>query len=467
MAAVLPGSQPRRDTVFQRLRALALRAEVANPLTRPPLAAADAWAPGTAYRLGEVVSNGGNLYECFNFSGGTSAASGGPTGTSDNSVDDGTVRWIYAGTSLTSATSPIGPTVIAHFNGLNPPSEYGLVDYYLVNPDWGNGRTVETLIKPIGGSAFVQAGEQWRFSSSTLFPDQNGNIGPGRSGTLGGFELITDAPVFAPIWSFPKPFRLFVDGMPAWPGARYGGAGNGACGPVISIPGGRRERHVRIEFNGSAGLFGVVVDPSSSIHYPHEASSERLIVLGDSQTGQAADFPVLPVDLAVNLFGKSIGIPDSRPSPIGSTGYTTRGQGFPKPIERLNDLAGATLAGFAFGLNDTGSGPSATTAAALATFQAARLDLPGVPILVWGVTNTPGNTMADAIAQENAVFAAVAQASDPLLIPIPISTDPDPWFTPANVGVYYADTAHGNSAWHRRFASRSADTWRKIVAGRA
>lgn len=197
MAAVLPGSQPRRDTVFQRLRALALRAEVANPLTRPPLAAADAWAPGTAYRLGEVVSNGGNLYECFNFSGGTSAASGGPTGTSDNSVDDGTVRWIYAGTSLTSATSPIGPTVIAHFNGLNPPSEYGLVNYYLVNPDWGNGRTVETLIKPIGGSAFVQAGEQWRFSSSTLFPDQNGNIGPGRSGTLGGFELITDAPVFA------------------------------------------------------------------------------------------------------------------------------------------------------------------------------------------------------------------------------------------------------------------------------
>ncbi len=49
-----------------------------------------AWAASTAYLVGLRVSNGGNAYSCITT--GTSAASGGPTGTGA-SITDGTVFW--------------------------------------------------------------------------------------------------------------------------------------------------------------------------------------------------------------------------------------------------------------------------------------------------------------------------------------------------------------------------------------
>lgn len=50
------------------------------------------WQPNTTYRLRDLVSNNYNIYECA--TAGTSAASGGPTGTSD-SITDGTITWIW------------------------------------------------------------------------------------------------------------------------------------------------------------------------------------------------------------------------------------------------------------------------------------------------------------------------------------------------------------------------------------
>lgn len=64
--------------------------------TTPP-----AWAPSTAYSVGQLVSNGGNAYTCV--VAGTSAASGGPTGTGTGIID-GTVTWDFAGTA--SGTNP-------------------------------------------------------------------------------------------------------------------------------------------------------------------------------------------------------------------------------------------------------------------------------------------------------------------------------------------------------------------------
>lgn len=51
-----------------------------------------AWAASTAYALGALASNGGNLYRVT--AAGTSASSGGPTGTG-SSITDGTVTWTY------------------------------------------------------------------------------------------------------------------------------------------------------------------------------------------------------------------------------------------------------------------------------------------------------------------------------------------------------------------------------------
>src|SRR5690606_12195516 len=51
------------------------------------------WLPNTAYVVGQVVTNGPGIYQCT--TAGTSAASGGPTGTGSG-ITDGTVVWQLA-----------------------------------------------------------------------------------------------------------------------------------------------------------------------------------------------------------------------------------------------------------------------------------------------------------------------------------------------------------------------------------
>ncbi len=53
-----------------------------------------AWAASTAYVVSARVVNGGNVYVCA--TAGTSASSGGPTGTT-SPITDGTVTWTYLG----------------------------------------------------------------------------------------------------------------------------------------------------------------------------------------------------------------------------------------------------------------------------------------------------------------------------------------------------------------------------------
>ena len=67
---------------------------------RNPTIDANAWAPSTAYTLNTVVKNGAKFYRCS--TAGTSAGSGGPTGTSTSTpVTDGTAQWVYVGTEST------------------------------------------------------------------------------------------------------------------------------------------------------------------------------------------------------------------------------------------------------------------------------------------------------------------------------------------------------------------------------
>lgn len=62
-------------------------AAVAESMTPVP-----AWAPTTAYSQNHVVQNGGNVYACI--TAGTSAGSGGPSGTSSN-ITDGGAHWSF------------------------------------------------------------------------------------------------------------------------------------------------------------------------------------------------------------------------------------------------------------------------------------------------------------------------------------------------------------------------------------
>lgn len=67
-------------------------------------APADAWEASTAYIVGDYVYNGSYTYVCD--TAGTSAGSGGPTGTSTN-ITDGTARWDYYSDSTSIALSDL------------------------------------------------------------------------------------------------------------------------------------------------------------------------------------------------------------------------------------------------------------------------------------------------------------------------------------------------------------------------
>ena len=61
--------------------------------TDTPTPLIPAWASGTAYLKGEVVTNdSGKVYRCI--TAGTTAGSGGPTGTGDD-IADNTAHWAY------------------------------------------------------------------------------------------------------------------------------------------------------------------------------------------------------------------------------------------------------------------------------------------------------------------------------------------------------------------------------------
>lgn len=72
-------------------------------LTDALITAVPAWAPTTAYVLGARVFKGANVYQ--NIQAGTSAGSGGPTGTgaSVDTTPDGTCLWTFVGTGAAAA----------------------------------------------------------------------------------------------------------------------------------------------------------------------------------------------------------------------------------------------------------------------------------------------------------------------------------------------------------------------------
>lgn len=63
--------------------------------------ASSAWLPSTAVVVNQMASNGGNVYICT--TAGTTAASGGPTGTGSG-ITDGTAVWTYVQPGTASVT---------------------------------------------------------------------------------------------------------------------------------------------------------------------------------------------------------------------------------------------------------------------------------------------------------------------------------------------------------------------------
>ena len=94
------------------------------------------WAASTAYALGDVRRNSGNVYECIKA--GTSAGSGGPSSEGDEIVDngatwkflrDGGIQWGYATVTGRTNTTVVTVTVNATFGGTTAESKWRLGAY--------------------------------------------------------------------------------------------------------------------------------------------------------------------------------------------------------------------------------------------------------------------------------------------------------------------------------------------------
>ena len=93
------------DSVTGAVTAVNIEDTGYNYTSAPTLTFGNAWQASTAYAIGDQVVNGGQIYTCD--TAGTSASSGGPSGTS-NDIVDGTARWDHSG---------IVPTVTATISG--------------------------------------------------------------------------------------------------------------------------------------------------------------------------------------------------------------------------------------------------------------------------------------------------------------------------------------------------------------
>ena len=91
------------------------------------------WAASTAYAVGDVKRNSGNVYECIKA--GTSDGSGGPSGEGDEIVDngctwkflrDGGIQWGYATVTGRTNTTVVTVTVNATFGGTSAETKWRL-----------------------------------------------------------------------------------------------------------------------------------------------------------------------------------------------------------------------------------------------------------------------------------------------------------------------------------------------------
>ena len=138
--------------------------------------ATPSWAASTSYSLNQVVYNGADVYICT--TAGTSASSGGPTGTGTG-ISDGSVSWKYQGLYSAVATATATVPSIASSNTLNIGSMNisGTVYY----PNVGTSLTVN-----VTGAVTVNTGGSFKAYTQSTPVIHSLNIGGGisNSGTF-------------------------------------------------------------------------------------------------------------------------------------------------------------------------------------------------------------------------------------------------------------------------------------------
>lgn len=424
------------ETLGMKLRRLARFSLNNNAWTRPYMIGVPAWQPNTAYVLGDMVSNLGNVYVNL-YTSGTSAASGGPTRTDGYSNTDGTVSWYYfCGDQATGANTYEVPSYVSQitapgtlFNIYNPQSASGLAAIKFRGCYAG----------PTLGTNFVRAYVFTPTAGATPLMQHTSH------------EFMTDAPKFYVMQTNGAPRMLvIINGM------RFNLAptNSNASGNTYHVfdfsgAGGRKVRKIRIETMGTnVGQIGV--DGLSQVWAPDDSDKITVACISDSIWQGSNYGPFVVGNSLTQRLGHELGWNDVWSFTQGGTGYVNRGTGAGVTTDKFSYriteaatrspdlwlLMGST--------NDLASGATAVTAAALATFQAIRA-VSSAPIIVLGVLsiNDSAQAAANKVAViETAVQSAVTSFADAKTFFIPIRNDAVfPWISGT-----WNNTRNANSA---------------------
>lgn len=409
-----------------------LRSAVASATTnitnQPPLIPSPAWVASTAYGVGNVVVNGGNLYLCA--VAGTSAASGGPTGTAAAAVTDGTVSWFYYGVPQITTASPLAPTVTitnSVLSGLTNWFPSVASDHVTIEPQFGYLGGIPQVVHNAGTGAY-----QVQISANSVSGTPNLT-------SPGGYTFSTDAPkisIFAHPTNAEGSVQITVDGQLLSPNAISQLTLNSSDNYLnldFSLVG-RKVRTITLwNSNGQITFYGVYVDPYSNVWAPAPPNITAC-VMGDSFTaggGSGAYFePINALDQWPMVAGQKLGIVNVWNMAIGGTGWLA---GSPNNVSGF--LANTTNSGFLsgycnliiinMGINDSGVYTGAQiTAAVTADLQTLRSLNASAPIIV------TGTWYATDLTTEQAIQAGVTAEADPNVYFLPMATDPtNSWLT--------------------------------------
>lgn len=428
LALLLAAPLVRAASLGDTLRTLATQAAAGNPVTAAPLRPAPAWAASTAYELGVVVEKGSKLYICR--ASGTSAASGGPSGTGSPGmyadISDGSVTWEYYGTPVTTVADAAAPLATAQ---VNPP---GSLDTYHSPMTGGSPDTASYRFA--GGNPVQHPGNpgtQLAFPCVTINGSgTGGNVGldDGHSDYHWSATFVTDAPVLAIGVSYaPTAANIIIDGRRLFPGGWQGVSGGNPSHFVLDFTaaGGRRSRTITIEDYGNICFAGVWTDAASTLTAPVIATPIRVAVFGSSIECGGNGFP-LRADLGwPTQIGKLLGWHDVRNLGLGGTGYINNQGGSSRNYgEHIADATAIAPDLVIVGgpINDE-TQPPATLQAAAATFLGQlRSALPNAPIVALGTFPAASGPSTQAIDAENAIAAAVSGLGDPRIFFVPLCT---------------------------------------------
>ncbi|MCC2980701.1 SGNH/GDSL hydrolase family protein [Sphingomonas sp. IC4-52] len=380
-----------------------------NPAVLRSWLPAPAYAPNSAYAVGQVVTHGGSWYMCG--VGGVSPSVGpGPVNTSSGQylADGGTsLYWAYLG----GARAP------------DPADGAPIVSVVTSNPAIGVAWTPAGHPKAYvvrGAAASPLRGNFWSLTSFEANAGMPTCAGASVSFACDGEKVA----LFLPAGS--AQIRVLVDGRYLMPGSHVAAGQDQWMVIDWTASTGRRLRHYEVETGKSASYFGGVQAPASAIVSAAGAGAPRMVVIGDSYNAGSSYGPWLAGGSVAQLLAKRLGWRDTWNLSVGGTGYCnpsatgllTFGERVPRVLSLAPDvilLMGST--------NDVGYTPSAVQAAVAATLKAIRAGT-AAPVVVVGV---PSINLPGAPATEAAIAAAVAQHGDPLTFFVPICGALPPW----------------------------------------